>query len=125
MESQYHLDITDISGETVGKDLKAAIDKLSVDVEAAKSKAANERQDIEQLLNDYTTQQADYEKRMELIEQEIRTKEQNIDAAVLDISTDCVLKCKTGKLSSSTFLLLWSHSYLLLHLVWYSCNFQF
>ena len=94
---QYHLDLTAGASEHAGPDLKKAVEILDKNAKDAKMKAQDYSNTIEKLLQEYKGQLNIYQKEMSNTQKDIRSKEQNIDNAIFDISEDCITKCKTSE----------------------------
>ncbi len=55
--------------------------------------------DVEDQFNSHVQRRALYETQMERVQKEIFEANQDLDQNVLDISTDCTDKCRTGNMS--------------------------
>ncbi len=59
--------------------------------------------DVEDQFNSHVQRKALYETQMERVQKEIFEANQDLDQNVLDISTDCTDKCRTGNTSKILF----------------------
>ena len=76
--------------------LRNALSDAKTQASTGKEKAATKLSETTQLLEHYRTERQRHQDEMASAQNQIQTINSQIDASVLDISTDCIDTCRTG-----------------------------
>ena len=80
----------------MNNNLREALADVKAQATKGKESAAKKLEETTLLLKEYTTQHEGHTAEMQRVQEQIQTINSDVDMAVLDISTDCIDKCKTG-----------------------------
>ena len=80
----------------MNNNLREALADVKAQATKGKETAAKKLGETALLLREYTTQHEGHTAEMQRVQKQIQTINSDVDMAVLDISTDCIDKCKTG-----------------------------
>ena len=72
---------------------------MKAQVVKGKETAVKVLSETEKLLKRYETEEAGHNKEMQRIRDQIQMLNSKIDISILDVSTDCIDKCRTGVLN--------------------------
>ena len=93
---QYKIDLLTQATQNVNSQFRKAVSGVQDASAAGKKKADRVVQETTTLLTQTEAEQKGYTTNMGNLLEQIRGINSNIDNSVLDISTDCLDKCKTG-----------------------------
>eukprot|EP00794_Sanderia_malayensis_P021371 gene21371-23454_t len=92
---KYKVDITKQARENIKLEFRNSLTDVKDQITKGKEAASTVYSDVEELYNGHVRRKAEYDEEATRAEKEILKSNLNIDQQVLDISTNCIDKCKT------------------------------
>eukprot|EP00794_Sanderia_malayensis_P008627 gene8627-9557_t len=92
---KYKVDITKQARENMKLEFRNSLTDVKAQITKGKEAASTVYSDVEELYNGHVRRKAEYDEEATRAEKEILKSNLNIDQQVLDISTNCIDKCKT------------------------------
>ena len=78
--------------------VQEALSDFKVQASKGKTKASEMVAETQQLLDRYKAEETSHRDEMLRVRNQIQKIDSHIDASIMDISTNCIDKCRTGKL---------------------------
>ena len=93
---QYRVDLRTQAQTHAKESLHEALADVKAQAVKGKERAVKVFFETEKLLERYETEEAGHNKEMQRIRDQIQVLNSKIDISILDVSTDCIDKCRTG-----------------------------
>eukprot|EP00794_Sanderia_malayensis_P008625 gene8625-9555_t len=92
---KYKVDVTQQARENLKVEFRNSLNAVKTQITKGREAAGTVYSDVEELYNGHVRRKTEYDEEAVKAEKEILKTNQNIDQQVLDISTNCIDKCKT------------------------------
>ncbi len=93
---QYQIDLTNQARANLKQTFRDALGEIKEQMRKGKESATGVYSDVLEQYNNHVERKLQHEAEMERVQAEIFEANQNVDQDILDISTNCIDKCKTG-----------------------------